>query len=60
MIFIMLSTMDGEMDVYKLNKMTNRKCRDLDHDRSIKSEYQRVSVKDEEIKKGRKTIFRNY
>lgn len=47
-----LVTMDGEMGVYKLAKIRDRKCIDPDLVRCIKNEKQRVLVKDEEIKRG--------
>lgn len=45
-----LGTREGEKDVYKLARMRERKSRDLDHVRCIKSDDQRVLVKDDEIK----------
>jgi len=41
MTFIM-STREGEMGVYKLARITDRKCRAFRHVRCIKSEDQRV------------------
>ena len=52
-----LGTKEGEMGVYKLARIRDRKCRDLDHVRCIKSEDQRVLVKDEEIKERWRSYF---
>ena len=52
-----LGTKEGEMGIYKLAKIRDRKCRDLDHVRWIKSEDQRVLVKDEEIKERWRSYF---
>ena len=45
------------MGIYKLAKIRDRKCRDLDNVRCIKSEDQRVLVKDEEIKERWRSYF---
>ena len=47
-----LGTKEVEMGIYKLARIRDRKCRDLDHVRCIKNEDQRVLVKDEDIKEG--------
>ena len=53
-----LGTKEGEMGVYKFARIRDRKCRNLDHDvRCIKSEDQRVLVKDEEIKERWRSYF---
>ena len=45
------------MGVYKLARIRDGKCRDLDHVRCIESEDQRVLVKDEEIKERWRSYF---
>lgn len=46
-----LGTKEGEMEVYKMAKIRERKTRDLNQVKCIKDEADRVLVKDEKIKK---------
>ena len=52
-----LGTKEGEMGVYKLAKIRERKTRDLNQVKCIKDEVDRVLVKDEEIKKRWRDYF---
>ena len=52
-----LGTKEGEMSVYKLTKIRERKTRDLNQVKCIKDEADRVLVKDEEIKKRWRDYF---
>jgi len=45
-----LDTKEGERNIYKLGKSRERKIRDLNQVKCIKSEDAKVLVKDEEIK----------
>ena len=52
-----LGTKEGEMGVYKLAKIRERKTRDLNQVKCIKDEADRVLVKDDEIKKRWRDYF---
>ena len=52
-----LGTKEGEMGVYKLAKICERKTRDLNQVKCIKDEADQVLVKDEEIKKRWRDYF---
>ena len=54
-----LGTKEGEKDVFKIAKMRERKCRDINHVRCIKSEDETVLVKANEINKRWKNYFQN-
>ena len=58
-----LGTREWKNDVFKLAKMRERKSRDLDHAKCIKSNDQKALVKDNDIKEGGGNIlakFRGY
>ena len=45
-----LDMKDGEKDIYKLAKLRERKTKDFNYIKCVKSEDERVLIKDEEIK----------
>jgi hypothetical protein len=45
-----LDTKEGQNDVYKMNKLRERKTRDFNQIKCIKDEADRLLVKDDEIK----------
>jgi hypothetical protein len=45
-----LDTKEGQNDVYKMNKIRERKTRDFNQIKCIKDEADRLLVKDDEIK----------
>lgn len=53
-----LSIKDGEMSLYKLARIRDMKCRDLEHVRCIKSEDTHILIKDKEITKGWQSYFK--
>lgn len=54
---IILGTSDGEMDLYKIAKLREKKHRDLNNVICVNSEDQKVLVKGEDIKKSRQGVL---
>ena len=55
-----LGTKETDRGIFKLAKMRERKGRDLDHAKCIKSNYQKALVKDNDLKKRGETILINF
>ena len=52
-----MGTREGEKDIFKLAKIRKRKSRDLDHVKCIKSNGQKVLLKDNDIKERWREYF---
>ena len=58
MVYIRLDTKEGEKDIYKLPKLREKKTKDFNYIKYVKSEDERVLIKEEEIKEQCKNYFK--
>ena len=56
-VYSKLGTKEGENDIYKLARIRERKCRDLNQVRCVKDENDKVLTKDNDIRERWKSYF---